>query len=107
MRFYVCQSASGSGIPQTKAAYYNNFGLLSWRDAVQRFVLGSIFCGLGNSAAARATVHLCSAAASAMAQNFGFPKKAVRDAVPQGWAQVLRLALTHRCLLYRLYLRNC
>ena len=79
------KSASGSGIPQTKAAYYNNFGLLSWRDAVQRFVLGSIFCGLGNSAGREGpTVHLCSAAASAMAQNFGFPKKAVRDAVPAG-----------------------
>ena len=79
------KSASGSGIPQTKAAYYNNFGLLKWRDAVQRFVLGAIFCGFGNSAGREGpTVHLCASAASAMAQNFGFPKQLIRESVPAG-----------------------
>lgn len=81
------KSASGSGIPQTKVKFYNDFGVFKLRDVIYRFVLGTIFCGFGNSAGREGpTVHLSSAAASVMAQKAGFSKSGVRAAVPVGMA---------------------
>lgn len=71
--------------PNSIALLYNNFGLFKWRDVIYRFVLGTIFCGFGNSAGREGpTVHLSSAAASAMAQNMGFSKQQVQSSVPAG-----------------------
>ena len=80
-------SAAGSGIPQTKECFYNNFGIFKFSDIIYRFTLGIIFCGFGNSAGREGpTVHLCSAAASVLAQKMNFAKSKVREAVPVGMA---------------------
>lgn len=85
--FFFAKSAAGSGIPQTKAAFYNNFGLFRLSDIFYRFVFGVVFCGFGNSAGREGpTVHMCSAAGSVLAQKMGFAKPQVRDAVPVGMA---------------------
>lgn len=57
--------AAGSGIPQTKAAYYNHGGKISGWVGIWRFVLGSIYVGLGNSLGREGpTVHLSAAISS-------------------------------------------
>lgn len=82
---YFAPTAAGSGIPQTKAKFYNDFGIFRARDVFFRFVLGTLFCGAGNSAGREGpTVHMCSAAASVMAQKCGFSKQQVQNAVPAG-----------------------
>lgn len=64
VRFYV-PDAAGSGIPQTKAAYYNGGGRISTRSGVMRFILGSLYVGLGNSLGREGpTVHVSAAIAS-------------------------------------------
>jgi CIC family chloride channel protein len=60
-----CPAAGGSGIPQTKAAYYNNFGIIRLRDGIVRFLLGVISVGSGKSLGREdPTVHYCAAIAS-------------------------------------------
>jgi len=57
--------AAGSGIPQTKAAYYNNGGKVHGFSGVWRFVLGALYVGLGNSLGREGpTVHMSAALAS-------------------------------------------
>ena len=57
--------AAGSGIPQTKAAYYNDGGRISFRSGIWRFVLGSLYVGLGNSLGREGpTVHISTAISS-------------------------------------------
>lgn len=46
---FVSPAAAGSGIPQTKAAYFNKGGKISSHDGFWRFILGSLYVGLGNS----------------------------------------------------------
>lgn len=61
----IAPAAAGSGIPQTKAAYYNNFGIIRLRDGGYRFVLGVISVGTGISLGREGpTVHFCAALAS-------------------------------------------
>ncbi len=80
-------SAAGSGIPQTKSAYYNNFGVIGIRDGVWRFVLGTLFIGSGNALGREGpTVHMCSAIASRLAQSFGLAKARIQGMVPVGMA---------------------
>ena len=60
-----CPEAAGSGIPQTKAAYYNRGGKISGRVGIWRFVLGSLYVGFGNSLGREGpTVHLSAAISS-------------------------------------------
>lgn len=62
---FVSPEASGSGIPQTKAAYYNHGGKVSTRAGICRFVLGALYVGLGNSLGREGpTVHLSAAISS-------------------------------------------
>lgn len=63
--FLFCPEAAGSGIPQTKAAYYNRGGKISGRIGIWRFVLGALYVGLGNSLGREGpTVHLSAAISS-------------------------------------------
>ena len=56
---------SGSGIPQTKEAYYNAGGQISSVTGFWRFVLGALYVGLGNSLGREGpTVHICTAISS-------------------------------------------
>lgn len=70
-------AAAGSGIPQTKAAYYNQGGKISGRAGIWRFILGSLYVGLGNSLGREGpTVHISAAIASRIG------RWALRDASP-------------------------
>jgi CIC family chloride channel protein len=62
---WFAPDAAGSGIPQTKAAYYNRGGKISGRVGVWRFVLGVLYVGMGNSLGREGpTVHLSAAICS-------------------------------------------
>lgn len=77
--------AVGSGIPQTKSSYYNDFGIMSLKEAFWRFVLGTLFIGTGNSLGREGpTVHMCAAIASKLGQAFGLAKARVQAMVPIG-----------------------
>ena len=82
-----CPEAAGSGIPQTKAAYYNRGGKISGRVGIWRFVLGSLYVGFGNSLGREGpTVHL-SAAISSRIGRWAFRDPArVQAMLPVGMA---------------------
>ncbi|MGF1484773.1 MAG: chloride channel protein [Opitutales bacterium] len=83
---YVAPSAAGSGIPQTKSAYYNNFGIIPLRQGIFRWLLTSLYVGLGNSLGREGpTVHLCASIASTIGQVFGLAKARVQAMVPVGF----------------------
>lgn len=78
-------TASGSGIPRTKAQYYRNFGVIRLREAFFRFIVGTVSVGFGMSLGREGpTVHICSAIASKIGQAFGLAKKRVQAMVPLG-----------------------
>lgn len=78
-------NAAGSGIPQTKAQFYRDFGVMNLRDALYRFIVGTISVGSGMSLGREGpTVHICSAIASKIGQGFGIAKKRVQAMVPLG-----------------------
>ncbi len=79
--------AAGSGIPQTKFAFYNRRGVISIVDGIWRFGLGSVFVGLGNALGREGpTVHICSSIASKLGRVF-FKSTARQQAiVPVGMA---------------------
>jgi len=78
-------SAAGSGIPATKAQYYRHFGVFKLREAIYRFVVGTLSVGFGMSLGREGpTVHICSAIASKIGQTFGLAKKRVQAMVPLG-----------------------
>lgn len=82
---YVSPTASGSGIPQTKAAYYQNFGVIKTSEAFWRFIIGTISVGFGNSLGREGpTVHICSAVASKLGRLFGLSKLRIQAMVPVG-----------------------
>lgn len=81
----VSPTASGSGIPQTKDAYHNNFGVIRISEAFWRFIIGTISVGFGNSFGREGpTVHICSAVSSILGQFFGLSKLRVQAMVPVG-----------------------
>jgi len=82
---YVAPTASGSGIPQTKAAYYQNFGVIKLSEAIWRFFIGTLSVGFGNSLGREGpTVHVCSAVSSKLGRLFGLGKLRVQAMVPVG-----------------------
>ena len=81
----VAPAASGSGIPQTKAAYHNKFGVVRTSEAFWRFVAGTISVGFGNSLGREGpTVQICSAVSSKLGQIFGLSKRRTQAMVPVG-----------------------
>lgn len=82
---YVSPTASGSGIPQTKAAYYQNFGVIKTSEAFWRFIIGTISVGMGNTLGREGpTVHICSAVSSKLGRLFGLGKLRVQAMIPVG-----------------------
>ncbi|MGJ3242034.1 MAG: chloride channel protein [Opitutales bacterium] len=82
---FLAPAAAGSGIPQTKEAYHNKFGVIRGRDAFWRFVAGSISVGCGNSLGREGpTCHICAAVASKLARLFGLAKVRVQAMIPVG-----------------------
>ncbi|MFC4994936.1 chloride channel protein [Rubritalea tangerina] len=84
---YFAPDAAGSGIPQTKAAYYNHGGKIQSAAGFWRFVLGSLYCGLGNSLGREGpTVHLSSAISSRLGRWIFKDQNRVQSALPVGMA---------------------
>jgi len=84
---FFSPSAAGSGIPQTKQAFYQNFGVFQLKEAFFRFLAGTISVGLGVSLGREGpTVHVCSAISSKIGQWFGLAKASVKSMVPVGMA---------------------
>ena len=82
---YVSPTAAGSGIPQTKAAYYQKFGVIPVMEAFWRFIIGTISVAFGNSLGREGpTVHICSAVSSKIGRLFGLGKLRVQAMVPVG-----------------------
>lgn len=81
----LAPGVAGSGIPQTKAAYYREFGVMRLRDAFYRFIVGSISVGFGMSLGREGpTVHICAAIASNIGRWFGLARERVQAMVPIG-----------------------
>lgn len=79
--------AVGSGIPQTKAAFYNEFGQIPLKTAFWRFLLTTIYVGGGNSLGREGpTVHMCASISSWLGRSFGLAKARVQAMVPVGVA---------------------
>ena len=84
---FFAPEAAGSGIPQTKIAYYNRGGYIASASGFWRFVLGSIYCGLGNSLGREGpTVHLCSAISSRLGRWIFKDSIRIQSAWPVGMA---------------------
>ncbi len=86
VRFFAPETA-GSGIPQTKTAYYNRGGKISTRTGIMRFILGSLYVGLGNSLGREGpTVHVSAAICSRIGRwGFRDPTR-VQAMLPVGMA---------------------
>ncbi len=82
---YFAPRAAGSGIPQTKIAYHNDFGEIPLKEGVWRFIVGTISVGTGNSLGREGpTVHICAAIASSVGRAFGLAKRRVQAMIPIG-----------------------
>lgn len=86
IRFFA-PSAAGSGIPQTRAAYYNEGGRIPLMAAIWRFLLGALYIGLGNSLGREGpTAHMSSSIASALGRWAFRDGQRSRAMVPVGMA---------------------
>lgn len=88
-----CASASGSGIPQLKVAFWKDFGYVPWRVAWVKFVAGVLSVGGGCSLGREGpSVQLAGGVASQMAGLIGEPKQNRRLAAAAGAAAGLAAA---------------
>lgn len=79
--------SEGSGIPQTKASFYNEFGVIPIRTAFWRLILTTVYVGGGNSLGREGpTVHMCASISSWLGRVFGLAKARVQAMVPVGVA---------------------
>lgn len=84
---FFAPDAAGSGIPQTKIAYYNHGGYIASASGFWRFILGSVYCGLGNSLGREGpTVHLSSAISSRLGRWIFKDQIRIQSALPVGMA---------------------
>jgi CIC family chloride channel protein len=84
---FFAPSAAGSGIPQTRAAYYNDAGKIPFSAAVWRFLLGTLYIGFGNSLGREGpTAHMSSAIASTIGRWAFRDGQRARAMVPVGMA---------------------
>ena len=78
-------AAAGSGIPQAKEAYWNNGGILSFKETFWRYILGVVSIGSGNSLGREGpTVHLCASIASQIGQRLKLREESFREMIPVG-----------------------
>ncbi|BDS07991.1 chloride channel protein [Oceaniferula spumae] len=84
---FWAHEAVGSGIPQTKAAYYNQGGRIKTMTGVWRVVLGTVFVGFGNALGREGPmVHASSAIASRIGRFAFKDPERVRAMIPVGMA---------------------
>lgn len=88
-----CPEAAGSGIPQAKAAFWKDFGVIPWRTAWVKFVAGVLAIGGGGSLGREGpSVHVASGLASLLAGLTGEAKQNRRRATASGAAVGLAAA---------------
>ena len=84
---YVVPGARGSGVPQVKVAYASREGIVPARDAIGKFVLGSIQIGSGGSLGREGpTVQICAGLASFLARFAPISAQGRRRLLPVGAA---------------------
>lgn len=88
-----CKEAAGSGIPQAKAAFWKDFGVIPWRAVWVKFVGGVLSIGGGSSLGREGpSVHVASGVASTLAGLAGEAKQNRRRATAAGAAAGLAAA---------------
>jgi CIC family chloride channel protein len=86
IRFFI-PGAVGSGIPQTKDAYYNHGGYISTSTGIWRVLLGTLYVGLGNALGREGPiVHASSAIASRIGRFLFKDPERIRAMIPVGMA---------------------
>ena len=88
-----CQDAAGSGIPQAKAAFWKDFGVIPWQAIWVKFFAGILSIGGGSSLGREGpSVHVASGLASTLAGWTGEAKQNRRRATAAGAAVGLAAA---------------
>ena len=88
-----CNEAAGSGIPQTKAAFWKDFGVIPWRVVWVKFLGGVLSIGGGSSLGREGpSIHVASGLASTLAGVAGEAKQDRRRATASGAAVGLAAA---------------
>ena len=88
-----CPEAAGSGIPQAKAAFWKDFGVIPWRTVWVKFVAGILAIGGGGSLGREGpSVHMGAGLASTLAGITGEAKQNRRRAMASGAAVGLAAA---------------
>jgi CIC family chloride channel protein len=84
---YVFPGARGSGIPQVKVAYASRSGYVPLRDAIGKFLVGTLQIGSGGSLGLEGpTVQICSGLASTLGRVVRFSPQSRRRLIPVGAA---------------------
>jgi CIC family chloride channel protein len=84
---WIVPGARGSGVPQVKAAYATENGRIRARDAVGKFVIGTIQIGSGASLGREGpTAQICAGAANLLARITSLPPRQMRRLTPVGVA---------------------
>ncbi|HEV2329867.1 MAG TPA: chloride channel protein [Verrucomicrobiae bacterium] len=88
-----CPEAAGSGIPQAKAAFWKDFGVIPWRTVWVKFIAGVLAIGGGGSLGREGpSIHVASGLASTLAGLTGEAKQNRRRATASGAAVGLAAA---------------
>jgi CIC family chloride channel protein len=88
-----CSDAAGSGIPQAKAAFWKDFGVIPWRAVWVKFLAGALSIGGGGSLGREGpSVHVSAGLASQLAERTGEAKQNRRRATAAGAAAGLAAA---------------
>jgi CIC family chloride channel protein len=88
-----CPEAAGSGIPQAKAAFWKDFGVIPWRAVWVKFIAGILAIGGGGSLGREGpSVHVAAGLASQLAGLTGEAKQNRRRATATGAAVGLAAA---------------
>jgi chloride channel protein, CIC family len=89
----MSKDAAGSGIPQLKAAYWKEMGVVSWRSVWVKFLAGILSIGGGASMGREGpTVYVAGGCASNIAGWLGIPRQGRRHATAVGAAAGLAAA---------------
>lgn len=84
---YVVPGARGSGVPQVKIAYEIKGGRLPFRDALGKFLIGTLQIGSGASLGREGpTVHICAGIASWFGKTAALSQKNLKRLLPVGAA---------------------
>jgi CIC family chloride channel protein len=90
---FFSKEANGSGVPQLKAAYWNDLGFVSWKPIWVKFITGILSIGGGASLGREGpTVYVAGGVASNIAGMLGTPKQSRRHATALGAAAGLAAA---------------